>query len=191
MTHSLSDVESLAAEILNPSRIFALHEIKADPTLVPKERGAYGWWFDTSPPGVPIEKAQKLKGFHLLYVGIAPSAPTSKRTLRDRLKNHCRGPIAVSTLRRSLAVLLDRELQLKVGRQFSGKLYIDQGAEARLTAWMDQHARVCWAITPEPWKLERHLISTGPFLPLNIKGALHPFVPELRRMRSSVKGVQR
>jgi hypothetical protein len=166
MTHSLSDVESLAAEILKPSRAFALHEIKADLTLVPKERGAYGWWFDTSPPGVPIEQARKLKGFYLLYVGIAPSGPTSKRTLRDRLKNHCRGPIAVSTLRRSLAVVLDGEFRLKVRRQpSSGKLYIDRGAEARLTAWMDQHARVCWAVTPEPWTLEHHLISTGPQLP--------------------------
>jgi GIY-YIG catalytic domain len=92
----------------------------------------------------------------------------------------------VSTLRRSLAVLLDKELQLKVRRQSSGKLYIDEDAEARLTAWMDQHARVCWSVTPEPWNLEHHLISTGPPLALNIKGALHPFVPELRRMRSSV-----
>jgi hypothetical protein len=60
MTHSLSDVESMAAEILNPSRIFAIHEIKANPTLVPKERGVYGWWFDTSPPG--DQKSQKVEG---------------------------------------------------------------------------------------------------------------------------------
>jgi hypothetical protein len=117
----------------------------------------------------------------------ATSNPASSRTLRDRLKNHFRGPIAMSTLRRSLAVLLNSELLLKVNRQSSGKLWMARDAETRLTGWMDQHARVCWTVTPEPWSVEHHLISTGPPLPLNIKGALHPFVLELERIRSSIK----
>jgi hypothetical protein len=164
-----------------------LAELADQPQFVPDEPGIYGWWFDAPPPRVPVERARRLDGFYLLYVGIAPSNPASKRTLRDRLKNHCRGPIAVSTLRRSLAVLLNGKLQLKVTRQLSGKLCMDGDAETRLTNWMDEHARVCWAVTPEPWNLEHHLISTGPPLPLNIKGAHHPFALELKRMRTSIK----
>jgi GIY-YIG catalytic domain len=187
MTHSLSTdlPQGLALEIVNPARTYTLAELRGGPTLVPDEPGVYGWWFDKFPPRVPKENVLQLNGLYLLYVGIAPSTPTSKRTLRDRLRNHFRGPIATSTLRRSLAVLLDPELELDVRRHLSGKLVIGAEAETKLTEWISTHARVCWVVTLEPWLLETYLISAGLPLPLNIKGSQNPFSVELRRMRAA------
>lgn len=62
---------------------------------------------------------------------------------------------------------------------------LEGDGEARLTEWMDDRARLCWVVTPQPWELETLMISSGPILLLNIKGATHPFAKELRQLRSS------
>jgi hypothetical protein len=189
MTHSLS---SDARTLLSPPRLFTLHQINADPTLVPKSAGIYGWWFSTAPPGVPLVGAVVHNGARLLYVGIAPREPASngqasKKTIRDRLKNHCRGPIASSTLRRTLVCLLRNALDFDIQRRQSGKLFMSKSDEERLTSWMDNSARVGWSTHNEPWKIEKELIACDHIsLPLNIGGAKHPFAETLKQLRASI-----
>ena len=52
--------------------------------------------------------------------------------------------------------------------------------EAKLTRWMEEHARVGWLIAPAPWTIEEELLKHGPRLPLNIRGSSDPFRSELR-----------
>ncbi len=88
---------------------------------------------------------------HLLYVGIAPSSAAGlkarrPRNLRRRLRNHCRGPIGSSTLRRSLTALLIDQLKLDVRRTGRDRAWMNKAEEVRLTTWMAAHARVSWHV---------------------------------------------
>jgi hypothetical protein len=188
MTHCLNDT----APLLAPDRLWTVGEISADPTVVPNLPGIYGWWFTmTDLSGVPIDGTLQHDSRRLLYVGIAPRQPPgaggSKRTLRDRLKNHCRGPLSSSTLRRTLTSLLAVDLGLKTSLRESGKLNLARTDEERLTSWMEANARVSWLIHEEPWHLEETLISSGqPLLPFNLRGSTHPFRPVLSTKRRNL-----
>jgi hypothetical protein len=140
---------------------------------------------------VPIDDAAVHDGRRLLYVGIAPRKPSaagsiSGRTLRHRLLTHCRGPIASSTLRRTLAVLLKGELDLRITTTDAGKLKMSPDHEGRLTQWMEENTRVAWRVSAAPWELEDHLIRTAR-LPLNIRGSTGPFAKVLSDMRSRAR----
>ena len=90
MTHSLY-YEALAKQILAPQRLYKVDEIIQAPTPIPTASRIYAWWFDTLPALVPTDGGFKIGEFPLRYIGIAPSGLSSIRTLRDRLRNHCRG----------------------------------------------------------------------------------------------------
>jgi hypothetical protein len=185
MTHSLT---TIAETLLRPGRLYGVAELSDAPTLIPQEGGVYAWWFSKPPPGVPIDDTAVNEGRWLLYVGIAPRKPSaagsvSSRTLRHRLLTHCRGPIASSTLRRTLAVLLAQDLGLSLTRTASLKLKMPPENETWLTAWMSENARVVWSTCPEPWEVEDHMIQ-GTRLPLNIRGSSDPFAKILTKMRS-------
>lgn len=107
------------------------------------------------------------------------------RSLRDRLRNHVRGPIATSTLRRSLGALLASEFGLILTRSDTGKLRRSAADEERLSAWMEDHARVGWISCSEPWLIEDALITSGPRLPLNFRGSVDPYRHELSAMRAA------
>jgi len=184
ITHSLS----LAPALLAPTTFHSAADIATDPKLVPDEPGIYGWWFDDAMLNVPVGESLEIGDRRLLYVGIAPSAPSrsgaaSRRTLRDRLKNHTRGPMATSTLRRTLASLLGGQLGLGVLKLPSGKLAMSREDEVRLTGWMTEHARVAWMVHLRPWQVESALIVGGPRLPLNIRESSDPFRAELQALR--------
>jgi GIY-YIG catalytic domain len=188
MTHSLS---TLAQLLLRPERLYSLTELRDTPTLIPQEAGVYAWWFSKVPPAVPVETTAVHGSRRLLYVGIAPRKPSaagsvSDSTLRNRLLNHCRGPLASSTLRRTLAVLLMGELNLSITRTSAGKLKMSPEHETRLTQWMDENAQVVWLTNSTPWKLEDHLIQGAVRLPLNIRGSSDPFAKVLSNARSQV-----
>jgi hypothetical protein len=101
------------AGLLRPKRVYGIIELCNDPTLVPQENGLYTWWFSKNvPPVVPVDHTAVHQGRRLLYVGIAPKDNLSRSTLQSRLKLHCRGPLAKSTLRRTLSALLRAELDL-------------------------------------------------------------------------------
>lgn len=177
LTRSL---RSPAARLLAPARFERPLQIAADPTTVPDEPGIYGWWFDEAPPLVEVTGTEFVDGHWLLYVGIAPSEPreggrASLRTLRDRLKNHTRGPIASSTLRRTLTALMGEELKLRTVKSPTGKVQLINGGEQVLSAWMETHAVVAWSACSTPWVYEKELILTGPRLPLNIRDSQDPF----------------
>jgi hypothetical protein len=186
MTHSLI---ATALVLLHPARLYSVSELRDAPTLIPQVGGVYAWWFSKIPPEVPVHDTATHDGRRLLYVGIAPSKPSdagtlSGRTLRHRLLNHCRGPLASSTLRRTLAVLLRDDLDLGITRTDAGKLRMSPDHENRLTQWMNEHARVVWLVSAEPWELEDRLIQGRVRLPLNIRGSSDPFAKVLSTKRS-------
>lgn len=133
---SLSYPIAVAAPLLAPKELFRADALGADPRLVPSVPGIYGWWFREVLPGVPTDDSLTRDGLRLLYVGIAPQGPRGLesrkvRTLRDRLKNHTRGPIAESTLRRTLTSLLGGKLGLTVTRRDNGKLAMPADDESQ------------------------------------------------------------
>jgi hypothetical protein len=188
MTHSLT---TAAEALLHPERLYRVAELRDSPTQIPRHGGIYAWWFSKAPPDVSIDNTAAYEGRRLLYVGIAPRKPSvagsvSDSTLRNRLRNHCRGPVASSTLRRTLAVLLKVEVDLSISRTKAGKLKMSREHEARLTQWMDENARVLWAVSSAPWEVEDHLIQGAVRLPLNIRGSADPFAKVLSNLRSLV-----
>ncbi len=183
MVVSIDPIEALLA-----APLASFDTLMADPKLVPGEPGVYGWWFRRAPRLLPTEGAFERGDLRLLYVGIAPQRASTiekptRRTLRRRLRDHVRGRVARSTLRRSLACLLAEDLGLRFGSTSSGKLMLLEDGEARLSAWMASNARVAWLGTPKPWVVENAVLARGPRLPLNIKGSTDPFRTELRRIR--------
>jgi hypothetical protein len=193
MTHSLTAV---AEALLKPSRLYSVAELHGTPTLIPQEGGVYAWWFSQAPPQVPVDNTAVHEGRRLLYVGIAPRKPSaagniSGRTLRHRLRTHCRGPMASSTLRRTLAVLLKGELDLCITMTDAGKLKMSADHEGRLTEWMAENAQVVWQVNAAPWELEDHLIQGTARLPLNIRGSTDPFAKMLSAIRSQATSTNR
>jgi hypothetical protein len=184
MTYNLSEV---ARPLLDPEVVHRVSDIIDDPTIVPKLGGLYGWWFDDALPSVPRLETLRRDGRCLLYVGIAPNGAkgtTGKRTLRDRLKNHCRGPVASSTVRLTLLTIIGEELSISCWRSPKGKVIISKGDEKRLTEWMNAHMRVAWMPHPTPWLVETELLHSGLRLPLNISGSNGEFVTSLKSSRS-------
>ncbi|MGW4803314.1 GIY-YIG nuclease family protein [Kitasatospora sp. NPDC004272] len=149
--------------LTDPDRLWTAAEVLAAPCPVPAEPGVYGWHFTAAPhPALPVGR--------LLYTGIAPRrmppGRPSRQSLRTRIRYHYRGNAAGSTLRYSLGCLLGLELRRVSER---GRTTFGRAGEAELSAWMAEHARVCWTVRPEPWDLESRLIATLD-LPLNLAG---------------------
>ena len=77
---------------------------------VPRTSGVYVWYFRAIPATVPIADCVERYGGQLLYAGISPSSnrnPRTRQTLQARIRNHFMGDSSRSTLRRTLAVLLE------------------------------------------------------------------------------------
>lgn len=135
MTYNLSsDLQSL----LRPQALLPAAYILQNRSLIPAVSGIYGWWFDGELPALPLEGTLKKGDHRLLYVGIAPQAPSmagriSQSNLRKRIcRNHLGNRIASSTLRRTLAALLSRPLDLKIWVNDAGKKIMAQSDEAKL-----------------------------------------------------------
>lgn len=185
---SVSEVDSLAAreQLFRPVAGWSVGQLQLDPRLIPESPGIYGWWFRSFPPDVPEEETLQSGLGHLLYIGIAPNGPKSSRTLRDRLRNHIRGPIGSSTLRRTLASLLAASLDLKFTQTATNRPSMSVEDESRLTEWMSREAMVAWLVCGRPWEIERQILASGPRLPLNIQGSLDPFSRTLSAWRTKV-----
>jgi len=184
---SAANYDQLVDALLQPSRCWSPRELIANFDNVPRSRGIYAWFFRSLPPGVPSLDTCSGQFGTLLYVGIAPNGPVSKRTLRDRIKDHLKGPIAASTLRRSLAGLLAKDLGLKIVRNSQGRVQLPPDQEAILTQWMSNVAHIAWVVCDQPWDLERQLLAQGPRLPLNISGSKDVYAKELRRVRGGMR----
>jgi hypothetical protein len=200
MAHNLSDE---AEAFLAQDQLVTVDAIRDDSTIIPAAPGIYGWWFDNalaellSKHMVCSELTESKtnrrhiarQGFELSYVGISPSAASKvgikSRALRDRLLNHCRGPLATSTLRRTLAALLRVEETLTIKASPSGKAQMSLQDEAKLTRWMSEHGRITWVTNAAPGLIEKELLDAeeGPRLPLNIRGASGALARLLTRIR--------
>jgi hypothetical protein len=176
--------------LLEPTRLISAADVIRDRKIIPDAGGIYGWWFDTPLPGVPLENTLLVGSHRLLYVGIAPRAPSaagsvSRSTLRRRItRNHLGTRIASSTLRRSLAALLREELGLAIVRNDGGKTAMSRDDEAKLTAWLVDHAAISFMPHDTAWEIEDSIVRIGtPLIPINIKGAGHNFASHLNKVR--------
>ncbi|HQE16619.1 MAG TPA: hypothetical protein PLD01_16330 [Mycobacterium sp.] len=167
-------------------------EIFAEPSPVPAEAGAHGWWFRDIPGDIDVSGCEQREGLTLLYVGISPGPPRADgkpqvaQDLRKRIRYHFGAGGASadgSTLRKSLGVLLGDQLGISLRRIGSGRRQTLAGGEAVLTEWMAENASVSWVLHPEPWHLEAKLLNALD-LPLNIHdNDRNAFAPQLKKLR--------
>ena len=172
--------------LLSPPRLWSSTEVLAN-VAVPREAGAYAWYFRQVPPGVPVEGCVTKDDLTLLYVGIVPKGPGGRpnRVLAKRLREHYDSNAYSSTLRRTLGCLLEGVLGIQLIR--NGKRYTFGDGERSLSNWMAENAFVCWAIAKEPWQIEAEALRTV-CLPLNIQhNQHHPFCAMLRACRRAAK----
>jgi hypothetical protein len=86
-------------------------------------------------------------------------------------------------LRKSLGVLLAKDLGIELRRIGSGERSTFAGGEAVLTQWMAEHTLVSWVVRQEPWHFEDKLIASLD-VPLNIQGnKRNAYYSELKRRR--------
>lgn len=175
----MPDISLAAERILNPLALTAA----ADVRTAPASPGIYGWWFQRGALEVPDAPYQERDGHQLLYVGVSPSRAASAGTIRKRLVQHVYGNASQSTLRRTLGVLLDESLNLTLALH-NGRAHYGTDGEARITRWMQENARVAWAVDPEPWLVEHELLGSA-VLALNIDGRSDDFVRSISARRSA------
>lgn len=187
LTHSLYDQ---ARAVLSPKSLLLPDHVLDFIDGHAVTHGVYGWWFDNRLPLVLRDGCIERDGKHLLYIGIAPpkdrpvrrSGPTP---VKSRLwRNHLRGTVRTSTLRLSLAALLEQELELAFWRDKRNRVRMDRHCEDRLSEWVSKHAAISVMQHDEPWSLEETLVRNGPPLPLNLSMSGHPF-------RSTLSGLRR
>jgi len=184
---------TMCDDLLGPARLWSREEVLSRSSPVPKSPGAYAWYFRDLPPSVPLTGCIINADFHLLYVGISPSAPptngkaASKQTLSHRIRSHMQGNAKGSTLRLSLGCILADALGLELRRVGSGNRFTFSAGEKHLSEWMDDNAKVVWKVCEEPWKLEEKLISTL-HPPLNLDQNIgNAFFPVLSGLRKAAK----
>jgi hypothetical protein len=185
------DVE---AALLEPPHLYSRSDVLSKPSPVPNAAGVYAWYFDEPPPQVPTAGTHRSGGHFLLYVGIAPRKPASsgevsKRTLRDRLRQHYALNAYGSTLRLTLGCLLGLPLpRIESAKNPGSAKRMTLGPdEERLSGWMEDHARVVWMTHLEPWEVEDRLLDRlKP--PLNLRGNEgHAFYPALTKLRAECR----
>jgi len=99
-------LEPALAQLADPSRLYSREELSSSDGLPPREAGLYAWYFEGPVASAPVRGCHRASGRALLYVGTAPSRPGSRATLHSRIRQHLRGNLAASTLRKTLACLL-------------------------------------------------------------------------------------
>jgi len=189
LTHSLSDE---ARAVLSPDTLLLPNHVLDFIDRHAVTHGVYGWWFDNRLPLVPRDGCIERDGKHLLYIGIAPPKDRPVRRggptpVKSRLwRNHLRGTVRISTLRLSLAAVLEKELELAFWRDKRNRVRMDRHHEDKLTGWIAKHAAISVAQHDEPWSLEDALVRNGPPLPLNLSMSGHPFRSTLSDRRRAL-----
>lgn len=152
--------------------------------------GIYTWWL-INPDVLPAAPATPYPDSHagLLYLGIGPASASSRRTLRQRFRDHATGDPGRSTLRCSLASLLWRSHGWTP--IWTDRATLSASDNAQLTEWMRENLRVRWVEAPHPWQVEPELVNLAT-PPLNIDhNRSHPFYAELRQARSTFRETAR
>jgi hypothetical protein len=119
--------------------------------------GIYAWWLvnPDALPGVPLTP-HPTESSGLLYVGIGPASPSSRRTLRARFRDHTRDT-GRSTLRRVLASLLYEQEHWRP--YWTDRPLLTELDNDALSAWQAANLRVQWFKTAEPWTVEAAVIE--------------------------------
>ena len=179
-------------QLLNPMLVYSRSKVLSKPSPVPSERGLYAWYFKEIPGVTPIDGCVVKDELTLLYVGISPKNSTSTQNLRKRITYHFRGNAEGSTLRQTLGVLLTKKSECPLRRVGSGKrMTFTHLGESWLNEWMETNAFVCWMTHPEPWIIEKEILSQVS-LPLNIQdNKHHPFSTQLSEMCRNAKRIAR
>lgn len=173
---------------------FSRDEVFAKPSPVPKSPGVYGWWFAQIPGPIDVAGCQRHNGLTLLYTGISPSRPPtngkppSRQNIYQRIRYHYNGNAELSTLRKTLGILLSSDLGIELRRVGSGnRRTFGPSGEPALSFWMAENAFVSWIEQDDPWLLEDELISNLD-VPLNLRGNAHNrFYLELKRLRAAAE----
>jgi hypothetical protein len=167
--------------------------VLARPCPVVRDAGIYAWYISGLEDLVPLEGCNTWHGLPLVYVGISPKkdpangTPSSKQSLRARIRYHLRGNAAGSTLRLTLGCLLAERLGIELRRVGSGERFTFAAGESLLSAWLDEHARVTWHSVPSPWLAEEELIRAV-CLPLNLdQNKNHRFHARLTSLRRDAR----
>jgi hypothetical protein len=111
--------------------------------------GLYSWCVDPAGAAMLSDSLEIEVNLGLIYAGQAgatawPSGKQRTSTLLRRIrKNHLRGPLKRSTLRRALAASLASPLGLAQDGRFGAV------EEAALSAWMGEHLRVSAVVYPD------------------------------------------
>jgi hypothetical protein len=170
------ELDNEIAVFLNPAHMYSRQEVLARPSPVPATDGVYGWWFRRLPSAIDIRGCVHQDGLTLFYIGISPrrppvnGGPSSRQSLRKRLRQHYARSAEASTLRRTLGCLLTDELRLQLRRVgASGRRTTFMRGEQVLSDWMAENAFVSWVVRERPWDLEDELIRELD-LPLNLQG---------------------
>lgn len=169
----------LAGRVLSPSQ--------AQP---PSSPGFYAWWcrsdrLKDTDPQIPLEERRPVQsGWSLLYVGISPNNPNSRRNIAVRLaKDHTGGSIGSSTFRQSVAALLMERLTLQPLKGSDRSRLV---SEEPLSRWIEASCGVTSATAERPWESEAGVIRLlSP--PLNISKGTHPFRQDVRARRTMLR----
>jgi hypothetical protein len=189
LTHSLSGE---ARAVLSPETLLLPDHVLDFIDRHAITHGVYGWWFDDGLPLVPRDGCIVCDGKHLLYIGIASPKDRSVRRggptpVKSRLwRNHIHGTVRISTLRLSLAAILEQELELAFWRDKRNRVRMDHHHEDKLSEWIAKHAAISVMQHAEPWSLEEMLVRNGPPLPLNLSMSGHLFKPTLSELRRAL-----
>jgi hypothetical protein len=177
----LVELEATKQAVLSTAPLYAWHDLQSDSTLLPKSPGFYAWFFTDPPDEVPIGDCCARDRAYLVYLGIA----SSKRSLRDRVREHFTMNAEGSTLRKSLGCLLEEKLSTVLTRIGSRRTF--SARETALTQWMQTHGRVVWFQMRNPERIENQLV-TLPLPPLNLdQNEAHPFHRKLKEIRSRAR----
>ena len=154
--------------------------------MLPTLRGIYGLFFSTPPGAVPTDGCYVRDGLMLLYIGTAGFDLRKNGTLRTRLgDHHLGGNERRSTVCQTLAALLPNIAGPAIAKNERGniKLHTSKDGVMRLRQWMDENIAACWIDFQRPADLEVKLVNQyAP--PLNIDFCPHPFVSQLKVLRS-------
>ncbi len=172
--------------LIKTSNLHSREEIINNPSTIPADSGICAWFFKDIPNNIPLENSFKRDGFSLLFLGSAPNKKGINSNLRKGIVNqHLKGNVHDSTLRFSLACLLQKQLNITFS-QHSSRISLGDDEE-RLDEWLNKNARVAYLTDAEAGTDKVEMIKKLD-LPLNIEhNKEHPFYVTLKKLRADAK----